>query len=48
MRLMPYLHFAGNAEKALNFYKETLDGDITLLTRYEDSPVPTELLTEKK
>jgi PhnB protein len=40
MKLTPYLHFAGNAEEVLNFYKEVLGGEITSLNRYADSPVP--------
>jgi len=40
MKLTPYIHFAGNAEEALNFYKEVLGGEIVALNRYGDSPVP--------
>ena len=40
MKLTPYIHFAGNAEEALNFYKETLGGEIVSLNRYGDSPMP--------
>ena len=40
MKLTPYIHFAGNAEEALNFYKEVLDGEIVMISRYGDSPVP--------
>lgn len=40
MKLTPYIHFAGNAEEALNFYKEVLNGEIVMLSRYGDSPVP--------
>ena len=42
MKMTPYIHFAGNAEEALNFYKEVLDGEIVALNRYGDSPVPTD------
>jgi len=42
MKLTPYIHFAGNAEEALNFYKEVLGGEISVLSRYEDSPMPTD------
>jgi len=42
MKLNPYLIFAGNAEEALNFYKEALNGEITMLSRYSDSPMPTD------
>ena len=40
MKLTPYLHFAGNAEEVLNFYKEVLNGEIAMLSRYADSPMP--------
>jgi PhnB protein len=42
MKLNPYLHFAGNAEEALNFYKSVFGGEITMLSRYGDSPMPTD------
>jgi Uncharacterized protein conserved in bacteria len=42
MRLNPYIHFAGNAEEALNFYKEALGGEIIQLGRYGESPVPSD------
>lgn len=37
--LTPYLMFNGNCEEALNFYKESLEGEITFLSRYKDSPM---------
>jgi len=40
MKLNPYLHFAGNAEEALNFYKNALGGEIIMINRYGDSPMP--------
>ena len=42
MKMTPYIHFAGNAEEALNFYKEALGGEIIALNRYGDSPMPTD------
>jgi len=39
MLLTPYLHFAGHAEEALNFYKDALGGEVQMLSRYGDSPV---------
>lgn len=42
MKLNPYLHFAGNAEEALNFYKEALGGEILMINRYGDSPMPSD------
>lgn len=42
MKLNPYLNFAGNAEEAVNFYKSALDGEIIMLSRYGDSPMPSD------
>jgi PhnB protein len=42
MKLNPYLHFAGNAEEVLHFYQSVLGGEITMLSRYGDSPMPTD------
>ena len=39
MKLNPYLHFEGNAEEVLNFYKDVFDGEIIMLSRYGDSPM---------
>lgn len=40
MKLVPYLHFAGNAEEALNFYTDALGGEVLMINRYGDSPMP--------
>lgn len=37
--LVPYLHFNGEAEEVLNFYKDAFDGEIVMLNRYGDSPM---------
>jgi PhnB protein len=42
MKLNPYIHFAGNAEEALNFYANVLGGTILSIQRYADSPVPSD------
>ncbi len=42
MKLNPYLHFAGNAEEVVNFYKNAFDGEVTALNRYGDSPMPSD------
>lgn len=39
MQLVPYIHFKGNAEEALNFYKEALGGEVLMINRYGDSPM---------
>ena len=40
MTLTPYLHFEGQAEEALNFYKNIFNGEITMTSRYGDAPMP--------
>lgn len=44
MQLTTYLTFDGSSEDALNFYRDTFDGQIKTLTRYHDAPfdVPAE------
>ena len=34
----PYLHFAGNAEEVMLFYKSVLGGEFSILSRYGDIP----------
>ncbi|KIC93578.1 VOC family protein [Flavihumibacter solisilvae] len=33
-----YLHFNGNSEKAMNFYKEVFGGEFNSVRRYKDMP----------
>ena len=40
MKLTPYLNFAGNAQEALDFYANALDGKVVYMQRYGDSPMP--------
>lgn len=43
LKLNPYLTFSGNARAALNFYHETLGGDLTITTFADfQAPVPDE------
>ena len=42
MKLIPYIHFAGNAEEAMNFYANALGGNIAYIQRYGDSPMPSD------
>jgi PhnB protein len=42
MKLNPYIHFAGNAEEALNFYAGVLGGQVLDMQRYADAPMPTD------
>ena len=37
--LKPYLIFSGNCEEALTFYSACLNGEITMLHRFADSPL---------
>ncbi len=37
--LVPYLHFNGEAEEVLNYYKDAFDGEIVSINRYGDSPM---------
>ena len=39
MIVTPYLHFEGKAEEALNFYKDTFDGEVVMISRYKDGPM---------
>lgn len=34
----PYLHFAGNADEAMNFYKTVFGGKFTIYQRFKDIP----------
>jgi PhnB protein len=40
MNLNPYIMFSGNAEEALNFYKDALQGEILFSQRYGEAPMP--------
>jgi PhnB protein len=40
MKLNPYLNFDGNAEEVLNFYNNALSGEIVMLSRFGESPMP--------
>ena len=39
MKLITYLHFAGQCEEALNFYKDALEGEILQISRMEEGPM---------
>ena len=40
MQIQPYLFFDGRCEEAIEFYKEALGAEVTMLMRYKDSPEP--------
>lgn len=37
MKLQPYIMFNGNADEALNFYKEALGAEITFIQKYGEA-----------
>lgn len=37
--LNAYLSFAGNCEEALNFYRDSIGGEVASMMRYADSPM---------
>jgi PhnB protein len=42
MRVQPYLFFEGRCEEAVEFYRQALGAEVTMLMRYKDSPAPAE------
>ncbi len=38
MQVQPYLFFDGRAEEAVEFYRSKLGAEVTMLTRFKDSP----------
>lgn len=40
MQVQPYLFFDGRCEEALDFYRQALGAEVTLLMRYKDNPEP--------
>lgn len=38
MKIEPYLFFNGRCEEAINFYKEALGAEVTMLMRISESP----------
>lgn len=39
MKLVPYLHFDGQAAEAINFYAAALDATIDMVSRFRESPL---------
>lgn len=44
----PYIHYAGNAEEAFNFYKSVFGGEFAMVTRFGDMPMPGSPVTAKE
>lgn len=40
--LQPYLFFDGRCEEALEFYRQALEAEVTMLMRFKDNPDPSE------
>jgi PhnB protein len=40
MQVQPYLFFDGRCEEAVEFYREALGAEVTMLMRFMDSPEP--------
>jgi PhnB protein len=40
LQVQPYLFFDGRCEEAINFYRDKLGADVTMLMRFKDSPEP--------
>ncbi|MFC7513751.1 VOC family protein [Herbaspirillum sp. GCM10030257] len=40
MYVQPYLFFNGQCEEAIEFYRKSLDAEVTQLMRFKDSPKP--------
>ena len=42
MQINPYLYFGGNCEEAFNYYRDHLGGEIVMMMRFKDAPMPAE------
>src|SRR3989442_824744 len=40
MQIQPYLYFDGRCEEAIEFYRNTLGAEATMLMRFKESPDP--------
>jgi PhnB protein len=40
MQIQPYLFFDGRCEEALNYYREVLGAEVTMMMRFSESPEP--------
>lgn len=40
MEVQPYLFFDGRCEEAVEFYRKALGAEVSMLTRFKDSPEP--------
>ena len=40
MQVQPYLFFDGRCEEAIDFYRNAVGAELTMLVRFKDSPEP--------
>ena len=48
MHLQPYLFFEGRCDEAVEFYRDALGAEVTILMRYKEGPEPCSPGTEEK
>jgi PhnB protein len=48
LSMNPYLHFMGNTEEAMNFYKAVLGGEFTIFQRFKDLPGAEKMSAEEQ
>jgi PhnB protein len=44
MPVQPYLHFDGRCEEAIDFYRDKLGAEVTMLMRFKDAPEPAKMV----
>jgi PhnB protein len=42
MQINPYLYFSGNCQEAFEYYRDHLGGEILMMMRFGDAPMPAE------
>ena len=47
-QINPYIHFNGNAEEALIFYRSVFGGEFSMFVRFRDFSSPEDLVSEKE
>jgi len=45
MQLQPYLFFDGRCEEAIDFYRDKLGAEVTMMVRFKDAPEPQAAMT---
>ena len=43
MQIQPYLFFDGRCEEALDFYRQALGAEVTMLMRFKEAPEPPQM-----